>query len=232
MARPVRTFAPSGRPLAVWLLLAGSILAPGSSPATAAEQEVRAFDVVVDGKRAGEYHLTITRRDDGTLTVDARSDVQVKVLLVTAYSYSYLGQEVWKAGRLQQFACTGKENGKPFTISARADGAALRVRANGQEHAARPDVWTTSCWQLPAREFRNQVVPLLGCDSGKETAGRLDYVGSERINVAGTELSCAHYRVMKDVAHELWYDGAERLVRDEWVSGGHRTQVVLTALRR
>jgi hypothetical protein len=41
-----------------------------------------------------------------------------------------------------------------------------------------------------------------------------------------------HYRVLKDVPHELWYDMAERVVREEWVANGHRTQVVLTALRR
>jgi hypothetical protein len=46
--------------------------------------------------------------------------------------------------------------------------------------------------------------------------------------VAGQEISCTHYCVNKDVPHDLWYDAQERLVRDEWVSSGHRTVLEMT----
>lgn len=31
---------------------------------------------------------------------------------------------------------------------------------------------------------------------------------------------------------DLWYDDAQRLVREEWVEQGHRTVVELTRVRR
>ncbi len=217
----------TGRWAALLLLAGASVLAPAG--VAAAEPEVRNFTVLVDGKPAGAYRMTITRQGDGSVVMAAQSDVQVKVLLVTAYSYSYRGQEVWKDGLLQRFECTGKEKGKPFAVTAQAEAAGLRVRANGVEHTTRPDLWTTSCWQLPDARFRNQAIPLMGCDSGKDVAGHLQYVGAEKVAIAGRELNCAHYRVTQDVPHEVWYDDSGRLVRHEWVSSGHRTQLLLSA---
>jgi hypothetical protein len=216
----------------LWLLAATATLLLGASGARAADAETRSYTIQVDGKKAGEYQLLIRTQDDGSVSVAAQSDVRVTVLGITGYSYGYTGQEVWHQGRLQHFASSGKENGKDFAVHADVDGSALRVQANGQERRSRPDVWTTSCWQLPEARYRNNEVWLLGCDTGVETHSRLQFVGNEQIAVAGQVQACAHYRVMKDAAHDLWYDAQERLVRDEWVSSGHRTVVELTNLRR
>jgi len=212
------------------LLVGGALLLPVAGRAVAADVETRAFAIQVDGKQAGNYNMTINRKDDGAVSLAAQSDVHVSVLLVNVYTYSYRGLEVWKDGRLQHFESSGKENGKPFVVSADATAAGLTVKANGKEHAARADVWTTSFWQLPGAQYRNQAVPLLGCDTGQESTGRLNYIGVEKIKVMGQEQTCAHYRVLRDVPYEMWYDGQERLVRQEWVSNGHRSVLELVQI--
>jgi hypothetical protein len=212
------------------LVVAVGILIANLCQAAAADVEVRDFVILVDNKQAGEYHVTIQSQDDGTTSLSAQSSVRVTVLAVPVYTYNYRGLEVWKNGRLQHFESSGRENSKVFNVSADAEGNALRVKANGHEHAARPDVWTTSCVQLPEAKFRNQAAPLLGCDSGQDVNGQLEYVGAEPVQVAGQKLTGAHYRVMKDVPHDMWYDGQERLVRDECVSGGHRSVLELTSV--
>jgi Family of unknown function (DUF6134) len=214
------------------LLAAVGFLLLNVAGVRAAAVETRRYTIQVDGKKAGEYQLVVTDQGDGIVTVAARSDVRVTVVAVPVYTYSYVGQEVWRAGRLQHFASSGKENGKDFAVRADADPSGLRVQANGVERHSRPDVWTTSCWQLPEARFRNNDVSLLGCDTGVETASHLQFIGNERIMLGGQAQDCAHYRVMKDVPHDLWYDARERLVRDEAVSGGHRTVVELTDTSR
>jgi hypothetical protein len=205
---------------------------PVAAPARAGDVEVRDYTITVDGKKAGDYRLTINRQDDGTVSVSASSEVCVKVLLVTAYSYSYRGLEVWKAGRLLHFESSGKENSKPFVVSADVANGVLQVKANGQAHTAQPEAWTSSCWQLPEARFRNSAVPLLGCDSGQVSSASLQYVGAQQLELAGQEQTCAHYRLQRDVPHDLWYDSRERLVRQEWVSNGHRTVVELSRVSR
>jgi hypothetical protein len=212
-------------------LVAASLLVFGISGARAGDIETRTFVVQVDGKKAGEYQLVIQRNADGSVTASGRSDVRVTVLAIPVYTYSYLAQEVWKGGRLQHFHSTGKEKGKEFNIRADLSGTMLRVLANGVEGRVRPEVWMTSIWQLPEARFRNGSVWFLGCDTGIAFEGRCQFVANEKIMVGGHEVTCAHYRVTKDVVHDVWYDAQERMVRDEWVSGGHRTVLDLTDLK-
>jgi hypothetical protein len=198
----------------------------------AAEVEVRTFTVTVDGSRAGEYLMTIAGKADGTVTMTAQADVRVKVIVVTAYSYSYHGTEVWKDGRLQRFDSTATENGKNYAVTAVAEGEQLRVKVNGQERMTRPDVWVNTYWRLPDAKFRNQNVPVLGCDYGLDNNCKLEFLGDEQIRIAGQTQKCSHYRIQTAAPHDLWFDGQERLVRQEWVSDGHRTVIELSGVRR
>jgi len=221
------------RSASVGLLLAGAlVLALGSAPARAANGEIRQFTLQVDGKPAGTYRMTIQHLDDGSVQLTAQSDIRVTILAIPVYTYSYHGQELWKNGRLLRLESSGHEKGKPFSVSAVPQNNVLLVTANGQQHSTQPDVWTTSCWQLPDASFRNHDVSLLGCDNGTNIPSHLQYVGSEQITVAGQMQTCAHYRVMKTEPHDLWYDAQERLVRDEWDSSGHHTVLELTQMLR
>jgi hypothetical protein len=209
------------------VLAAGGAMMLGVASARAGDTEMRTFRISVDGKKSGEYKMFIQKQADGSVVLYAKSDVRVTILAVPVYTYSYEGKEVWKNGRLMHFESKGKEKGKEFAIQADADSSALHVAANCSTHDAALDVWTTSCWQLPPAKFRNNAVTMFGCDTGAEYASRLQYVGTETITVSGQEINCTHYRVNKDVPHDLWYDAQDRLVRDEWTSSGHRTVLEL-----
>jgi hypothetical protein len=208
------------------------VLVAGAARLPAAAVETRDFNVLVDGKPAGDYHVTIQPQDNGAVTMALQSEVRVKVLGVTWYSYTYRGREVWKDGRLLRLDSNGQENGKPFAVSAVPDGSGLRVTCNGQAHAAAANVWTMTYWQLPPAPARDQPLPLLGGHNGQVVDGRLQYLGTERLNVAGQEQACGHYRVTGSTPHDLWYDAQERVVRQEGVVDGHKTVLELTRVGR
>jgi Family of unknown function (DUF6134) len=214
---------------AAWLLATGIGLAV-TAPVRAADSEVRTFAVSVEGTKSGDYKMTIATKHDGTVVMSGQAEVNVKVLLVTAYSYAYNGVEVWKDGRLQRFDSSATENGKRYAVTAAAAGDQLRVKVNGQERLTRPDVWVNTYWRLPEAKFRGQTVPLLGCDYGHDDARELKFVGNEQLTVNGQTMSCAHYRILTEPAHDLWYDAQERLVRQEWTSSGRKTVLELTGV--
>jgi hypothetical protein len=200
--------------------------------ATAAGTEVCDFVIRIDGKESGSYHVTTTRQEDGTETLVAQSDVRVTILGVPVYTYSYSGQEVWKGGRLQHFESTGKEKSKPFVIKAVLAGDLLHVTSNNTTHTVPADVWVTSCLKLPEPARQNGPIPMLGCDTGLVLSGQIQFVGQEQVSVAGQQQVCTHYRVTKNaIPYEVWYDGQERMVRQEWVSDGHRSVIELSQIR-
>ncbi len=214
-----------------FVLAAGLAAWAGGGAARAADLETRDFAVRVDGKPAGDYHLTIHRQEDGVTQVSGDTDVDIRILIVR-YIYHYRGREIWKNGRLQSFSSTCNDNGKRYEVSAVAEKAGLRVRVNGQERMARPETWLTSYWTLPDAKVREGAIPLLDADNGRELECRIQHVGTVQMPVAGQVQNVSHYRLTGKVQVDLWYDAAERLVRQEWVEEGHRTALELVRIRR
>ena len=65
-----------------------------------------------------------------------------------------------------------------------------------------------------------------------DMTGKLTYVATEKHRVAGQEVTLNHYRITGSLNVDLWYDGNERLVRQEWMEQGHKTIMVLVRVRR
>lgn len=200
--------------------------------ASAAETEVRDFRISVDGKPAGEYRLSVTRHDDGTLVQSGQADVRLRVLIKT-YTYTYRGTETWTNGRLVKLDSTCNDDGKAFAVSAQAAEGKIKVRVNGVERTLPADAWTTSYWQLPAAALRNRSLSILDVDCGEEIAGRLEYMGSQPVSAGGQSQHAARYRVSGGkLKAEVWYDSSDRLIRQESIEDGHKTVFELIRVRR
>ena len=131
------------------LLLAGLVFSLASAPVQGAEVEVREYTVKVDDKPVGQYAMTITQKDDGSVTMSCDADLKVKVAkLVTAYSYAYNCLEVWKDGRLQSFQSTCNDNGKKYAVKAASDSRQLRVTVNGREAKLAPAGAGAVDWEI------------------------------------------------------------------------------------
>jgi hypothetical protein len=161
-----------------------------------------------------------------------RCDTDVHVQLLISHKFTYRGQEVWKNNRLVRFESKTDDNKKLFTVSAIAEAAGLRVRVNNEEKIVKPEAWLTSYWTLPDPKLRNQPLVILDADNAKVFNGQLGYVGLEKLKIAGQEVPLNHYRITGDLTIDLWYDGTERLVRQEWVEQGHKTLIELIRVRK
>lgn len=216
--------------LLVPALLVG--LALSAAPRTlAAETEVRKFNVSVDGKPSGQYTMTFTR-DGGTLGIVSEAQVKVKVLGVTAYHYDFRGVEEWKDGRLQSLRSRSDDDGKKFDVTATAGEKGLAVKINGREKTVRGDVYLTTACCLPDAKRRDGDLPLMESDNGQEIAGKIRQVGSGPMTVCGTSVNATRYRLTSGTVHDIWYDDAGRMVRQEWTEDGHKTVLVLVSVKK
>jgi YD repeat-containing protein len=222
--------------LGSWQALVGVCVAAAllvGSPARAADVEIRDFTLWVDGKRGGEYHMTINRADDGSVSMTGQADVRLSFAFgLKVYTYTYRGTEVWKDNRLVRLDSSSDDDGKRFTVSAVPVNNGVRVTANGQEHMSRTDLWLTTYWHLPDPKQRNGALPLLDADTGKDINATLQYAGEGQLNLAGQARKVTRYRLTGGVQIELWYDDQERLVREDWVEDGRRCTLELARIRR
>lgn len=214
----------------LWLGILGSLLLSATA-AQATDVEGRDYAIRIDNKPAGTYHLHLVKADDGTTTVRASANVSYRVLLYR-YTYTFRGTEVWKAGRLTGLTSTSNDDGKRFNVQAQADGGNLRVTVNGTTTSVRGDVWTTTAWRMPAARYRGHYLPMIDSDTGRLLGGRLEYVDRREITVGDNAVTCSHYRVTGGTQMELYFDGKDRLVRQETVEQGHATVLQLTGIQR
>jgi Family of unknown function (DUF6134) len=214
-----------------WALVGCVVLGPAWSMARAADVETRDFNVFVDGKRAGAAHITIQNADDATIGVSCDTDVTVPGLFVT-YKYSYRGHEVWKDGKLLRFESNCNDDGKRYVVSAAAEDKGIRFKVNNQERIVSHNVWLTSYWARPDNKVVNQTIPLVDADTGRDLDAKVTYVGQEDVMISGQSQTLLHYKLTGKVQIDLWYDGADRIARQEFVEDGHKTIVELTKIRK
>lgn len=214
-----------------WLVSFALLVLASPTLARGADIETRDFNVLVDGKPTGEAHITIHKQEDSTIVVTSDTDILVK-LLVGHYRYSFRGREIWKDNRLLRLDSTCNDDGKLYVLSATAENERLRLKVNNQEKIVRGDVWLTSYWAEPSNRL-NQEVALLDADTGRELATRLQQIGVEQRTIAGQTVNVTRYRgTGKHGVTDLWYDGNNRLVRQEWTEDNHKMVLELIRLRR
>lgn len=213
------------------LRAAALMLLTFASLAGAGEEEHRTYTVTVGKKICGTNHLVIQKRDDGAVSVVAQADVLVKISIIT-YRVNYRGAEVWKDDRLQHLTSSTNDNGKKHTVSAEVNKDAIAVKADGKESQVQNDAWVTSYWKLPPEKLRGPNLVLLDAGTGKVVTAKLEKVGVEKITLMGKMTEVVHYRLSGGVQVDLWYDGDDRLVRQESIEEGHRTILELSRLQR
>ena len=217
-----------------WVFVALAVLVPTAALA-APEVETRDFSVFVDGKPSGDVHMTINKQEDGSVFMTCDTDIKVSVgigLLIKHYTYSYRGREVWKDGRLLRFDSTCNDDGKRFAVSAVPEDDKLRLRVNNEERVVPADIWLSSYWAMPDNAKINQTVPVIDADTGTSLPSKVQFLGVEPRPVAGQKQKVNHFRLIGKSQTDLWYDTTGRLISQEWVEDGHRTQVELNRLRR
>jgi hypothetical protein len=200
--------------------------------ARAGDLEHRTYSVTIDGKSAGDMKMTMQTLDDGTNLMAGQSTLTTKRGSETVRS-TYRSLETWKSGHLQKYEAFSDESDKQRHLVGNLQDAKLRVTVNGQRHDVRGDVWTTSFWFVPALAKKIVDIALMDIDTGKELAGRLEYVGAETRTVIGAPLECSHYRLRGEkIQAELWYDGSDRLLRSEVNLAGRKTVLDLTKVQK
>ena len=108
----------------------------------------------------------------------------------------------------------------------------MRVKVNNVERMVKPEVWLSSYWSLPDPRIRNQLLPIVDADSGKDLSGKLQFLAVEQRAIAGQVVNVNHYRLRGKATVDLWYDGSDRLVRQEWTEQGQRVLLELNRLRK
>lgn len=188
----------------------GALAAVSVLAAAQAEAETLNYTVTRDGSTIGTHTVEIS--DDAT-EVNVKTDIEVKVLFVTAYKFKHTSQEKWQNGQLVAISSTTDDDGTPKELNATLDGASLAVNSvvKGQDR-----MQTVAADTLPASLWNKATVDqsaLLNTLDGQVMAIEVADMGAATVETGAGSVEATHYAITGELTRELWFDGQGRLVR-------------------
>ena len=213
---------PAGRPrshVVVAACLAALFLLAGAAAASTTPDELR-FDVRLDDAPIGSQVFRIQQGGDQT-RVSIEASFDVKFLFVTAYTYRYRNEEVWKGDCLASMDSTTDDNGEPFRVRGTSEGEAFVVDA-GKGRDTLPACTASFAYWRPDRLAAGR---LLNSQTGEYEAVQLRELGVAKVAFRGRDVDARHVVLEGPrIRIELWYavDGGDWLALESTTSSGRR----------
>jgi Domain of unknown function (DUF6134) len=189
---------------------------PAAPPPLAAAQpaiETLEFAIMRKGEQIGTHRIELRRTGKET-SVSVETNVEVKVLFVTAYRFQYTATERWVNGRLVALSAETDDNGTQHKLTAALKGATLEVDADGKAAQVDKNIIPASLWNP---ELVRQSV-MLDTQTGQVMPISVVDGGSEEVTVETGPAPAHRYTIKGKFSQDVWYDSRGRLVQSQLVA--------------
>ena len=194
-------------------LLAGVIGVALLGTATQVSAETIKFAIVRNGEQIGTHTMEINRAGPET-SVKILTDLNVKVLFITAYRLQHKATERWVGGRLVALSSNTDNNGTLHTVSVSETSSGVEVRADGKAAKAERNLMPGSLWN---QELLSRSVMLDAQDGSILPLSVVDH-GNKQITVKSRTVKAHHYTLKSKWTQDVWYDEQQRLVHASLVA--------------
>ena len=196
------------------------------SPAHArAEQDLR-FRVLREGSSVGEHSVRF-KPDGHLLIVTTRVEIEVKVLLFTAYQFRHEAQEIWDSGRLLWVQSTTNDNGRRMQVQGEATPAGFRIVGERGPFLAPPELLTSnSFWDSRIVHEKRLIDVRHGGDVGLVTRP----LGDELVTTPQGSVKASRYQMITPYnAGSVFHDANGRWVKALLEVKGESIEYVLSS---
>lgn len=166
------------------------------------------FDVLRNGEKVGQ-HVVVFRKNADGMRVESRSDIEVRLLFLTAYRFRYHSVENWRRGELTSLDATINDDGKLRRVEARREGAVLMVRTDAGEWQASSPLWPTTHWNIA----QTAAPALLNTLTGNLNRVNVKDRGVETVMLGDGPRKARRFVYSGGLSCESWYDAAQRWVK-------------------
>jgi hypothetical protein len=168
------------------------------------------YAVIRDGQQIGT--TTVLLRRNGTSTsAEVKTNIQVKIAYITVYRYEQTETEQWKDGKLEAMSAVTDDNGTVHKVSARNDGKALAVDADGKVSKVDASLVPVSLWNAALVKSTMAINPQ---DGSVTRVSVIDH-GNEDVVLQGRPTPARHYSIATTFPQDVWYDQHHQLIRVE-----------------
>ncbi|MFV0338764.1 MAG: DUF6134 family protein [Chthoniobacterales bacterium] len=173
----------------------------------------------------GSYTFVISGPETAR-KIEAKMDIEVKILGITAYKATHQRKEIWSSSKLQSLSGSSTYNGKnyQFKLITTRQGSALET--NGQTESLRPLHFTFLPWAINAPKAAEADFIT---EKGDIRTVQLQNMGREIETIGDKKMSLTHiiYRDKEeDWERNAWYDSTGRLQIMRYQQGQTQIQLI------
>jgi len=168
------------------------------------------YAVMREGQQIGTTTVQL-RRNGPAMTAEVKTNVQVKIAYITVYRYEQTEVEQWQDGKLEALNAVTNDNGTMHRVTARNEGGALTVDADGKTSRLDPSLIPVSLWNAGLVKRTMALDP----QDGKVTPVSVVDHGTEDVVLQGKPVPARHYSIATSFPQDVWYDSKHQLIRVE-----------------
>jgi hypothetical protein len=151
----------------------------------------------------GEHRMTVARQGDA-IVVEHTAELAVETLGFTAFTRRTRFREVWRDNRLVEFDGLVEDNGKPFPVSARAEGDRLAIEGS----AGRIDAPAATAPSEPSLDSAIQRDWFFDGKTGELLSGSVSSGGRAPLKLGNRVIHATRYDVTGDLEQQVWFDAS------------------------
>ena len=207
----MRMAAPTAALLLSCALVGAQPSAGAQPPAAAPSTETLQYAIMRKGEQIGTHRVEFRRAGKET-SVNLATNVEVKVLFVTAYRFQHTATERWVNGRLVALDAETDDNGKQHRVSVALKGTALQIDADGKASQADKNIIPGSLWNP---DLLRQSV-MLDPQTGQVMPISVVDEGTEQVTTESGPATAHRYTIKGKFEQDVWYDSRGRLVQSQF----------------
>jgi Family of unknown function (DUF6134) len=149
----------------------------------------------------GEHRMTVARAGDA-IVVEHTAELAVDILGLTAFYRRTRFREIWQGDRLVEFEGLVVDNGEPFPVSARADGARLVVEGS----AGRIEAPAATAPSEPSIERAIRRDWFFDSKTGALLNATVTPTGREPLKIGDEVVEATRYGIAGELDQQVWFD--------------------------
>jgi hypothetical protein len=151
------------------------------------------FDVYLDDREIGFHRFRLSDSGDG-LRLETRAEFQVKVLLVTAYTYDHVNTEIWRGDCLRGIEARTDANGELSHVSGVEQDGRLVVSSSAGATQLDGCVASFAYWDRRLLERKQ----LLNSQTGEYMPVKFQPLGAASMVIGGRRIAVQRYALTAD----------------------------------
>lgn len=209
------------------ILPAGSLLA--ASPVMVAQQ-MREFDILIDGKPCGQSRMLISEYEDGHASVVTAGKIRLNLILFT-FEYELRETEVWHGENFLRAETEVNNNGTKSKVTLKTNKGGSKISKDGKEATGPTFSFSNNYWRVPGDAHLSKKVHVLESETGDAKVCTLERGEPSSLTIQGEKLACRRYHLKGDLQVEFAFDDQGRLAYQKTKKLGRLAELKLKSIK-